>query len=75
MFIFGCLVICSSNMMVLTLFTNFIHISFSFINNKQERYVSFVNKFIFTLSYEEMTKRKNEHIYELYNFVVKSFFI
>jgi hypothetical protein len=37
-------------------------------------YVSFVNKFIFTLSYEEMTK-KIVHLDELYNFIVKIFFI
>jgi hypothetical protein len=60
-------------MVVLTLFTNLIHLSCSFINYKRD--VSFVNKFIFTLSYEEMTKIKIIHLDELYNFVVKIFFI
>jgi hypothetical protein len=60
-------------MVVLTLFTNLIHLSCSFINYKRD--VSFVNKFIFTLSYEEMTKIKIIHLDELYKFVVKIFFI
>jgi hypothetical protein len=41
-------------MMVLTLFTNLIHLSYSFIN--YERYIDFMNKFTFILSYEEMIK-------------------
>jgi hypothetical protein len=41
-------------MLVLTLFTNLIHLSYSFIN--YERDIVFVNKFTFILSYEEMTK-------------------
>jgi hypothetical protein len=49
---FGCLVICSSHMMVLTICTNSIHLSRSFIN--YERDIDFINKFIFILSYEEM---------------------
>jgi hypothetical protein len=48
------LVICSSHMMVLTICTNLIHLSRSFIN--YERDISFMNKFIFILSYEEMNK-------------------
>jgi hypothetical protein len=32
-----------------------------------------VNKFTFTLSYEEMTKIKILHIHELYNFIVENF--
>jgi hypothetical protein len=43
-------------MMVLTLFTNLIHLFKSFIN--YERDISFMNKFSFILSYEEMTKCK-----------------
>jgi hypothetical protein len=51
---FGCFVICSSHMMVLTMCTNLIHLSRSFIN--YERDIGFMNKFIFLLSYEEMFK-------------------
>jgi hypothetical protein len=40
--------------MVLTICTNLIHLSRSFIN--YERDISFMNKFIFILSYEEMNK-------------------
>jgi hypothetical protein len=32
-----------------------------------------VNKFTFTLSYEEMTKIKILYIHELYNFIVENF--
>jgi hypothetical protein len=49
---FGCLVIYLFHMMVLTICTNLIHLSHSFIN--YERYKSFMNKFIFILSYEEI---------------------
>jgi hypothetical protein len=38
--------------MVLTICTNYIRLSHSFIN--YERYIGFMNKFIFILSYEEM---------------------
>jgi hypothetical protein len=48
------LVICSSHMMVLTICTNSIHLSRSFIN--YERDIGFMDKFIFSLSYEEMFK-------------------
>jgi hypothetical protein len=48
------LVICSSHMMVLTIYTNLIHLSRSFINC--ERNIGFMNKFTFILSYEEMFK-------------------
>jgi hypothetical protein len=41
-------------MIVLTICTNFIHISRSSIN--YERDIGFMNKFIFSLSYEEMFK-------------------
>jgi hypothetical protein len=51
---FGCLVICSSHMMVPTICTYLIHLSRSFIN--YERDICFMNKFIFILSYEEMFK-------------------
>jgi hypothetical protein len=49
---FGCLVICLSQMMVLTICTNSIRLSRSFIN--YERDIGFMKKFIFILSYEEM---------------------
>jgi hypothetical protein len=35
---FVCLVICSSHMMVLTLFTNLVHLSCSFINYEREMF-------------------------------------
>jgi hypothetical protein len=69
-FFFGCLVIYSSNMMVLTLLTNLIHLSCSFIN--YERDISFVNKFTFILSYEKITKSKIVHLDKLYNFIVEN---
>jgi len=34
-----------------------------------------VNKFTFTLSYEEKTKTNIVHLDELYNFIVENFFI
>jgi hypothetical protein len=61
-------------MVVLTLFTNLIHITCSFIIN-YKRDISFVIKFTFDLSYEEMRKTKIMHLYELYNFVVEKFLI
>jgi hypothetical protein len=50
--LFWFLVICSFHMMVLTICTNLIHLSCSFIN--YERDIGFINKFIFILSYEEI---------------------
>jgi hypothetical protein len=44
--------ICLSHMMVLTICTNSIRLSHSFIN--YERDIGFMNKFIFILSYEEI---------------------
>jgi hypothetical protein len=41
-------------MMILTICANLIHLSRSFIN--YERDISFINKFIFILLYEEMFK-------------------
>jgi hypothetical protein len=41
-------------MMVLTIYTNSIYLSRSFIN--YERDIGFMDKFIFSLSYEEMFK-------------------
>jgi hypothetical protein len=41
----------------------------------QERYISFVNKYTFILTYKEITKTKNLYLDELYNFVVKTFSI
>jgi hypothetical protein len=60
-------------MVVLTLFTNLIHLTCSFINYKRD--LSFVNKFTFNLSYEEMTKTKIMYLDKLYNFVVENFFV
>jgi hypothetical protein len=60
-------------MIVLTICTNSIHISRSCIN--YERDTGCMNKFIFSLSYEEMFKIKNVHHDELYKFVVENFFI
>jgi hypothetical protein len=57
-------------MIVLTICTNLIHFSFSFIN--YERYIGFMNKFIFILSYEEMFIIHHD---ELYKFLVENFFI
>jgi len=58
---------------ILTFFTKLICFSYSFINYKRD--VKFVNKFIFTLSNEEMIKIKIVDIEKLYNFVVENFFI
>jgi hypothetical protein len=59
-------------MVVLILFTNLIHLACSFINYKRD--ISFMNKFTFDLSYEEMTKTEIMHLDELCNFVVEFFF-
>jgi hypothetical protein len=48
------LVICSSHMMVLTLFKNLVYLSCSFIN--YERDIGFMNKFTFILSYGDIIK-------------------
>jgi hypothetical protein len=58
-------------MAVLTLFANLMHLSYKL----QERYISFVNKYTFILTYKEITKTKNVYLDELYNFVVKTFSI
>jgi hypothetical protein len=50
-------------MMVLTLFTNLVHLSYSFIN--YDRDICFMNKFTFILSYEEMIKIEIVHLDEL----------
>jgi hypothetical protein len=60
-------------MMVLTICTNSIRLSRSFIN--YERDIGFMNKFIFILSYEEMFNIQIVHHDELYKFVVENFFI
>jgi hypothetical protein len=60
-------------MIILILFTNLIHLCDSFIN--YERDICFVNKFIFILSNEEMSKTRIVHLDELYNFVVENIFI
>jgi hypothetical protein len=55
---------------VLKLSTTLIHLTCSFLNYKRD--ISFVNKFTFDLSYEEMTKTKIMHLDEIYNFVVEN---
>jgi hypothetical protein len=60
-------------MMVLTICTNHIHLSRSFIN--YERDIGFMNKFIFILLYEEIFNIKIIHHDEFYKFVVGNFFI
>jgi hypothetical protein len=40
-----------------------------------ERYICFVNKFIFIFSNEEMSKIRIVHLDELYNFEVENIFI
>jgi hypothetical protein len=67
---FGCLTICSSNIVVVILLTNLIYLSCSFINYKRD--INFVNKFNFILSYEEMAKINSVHLDELCNFVVEN---
>jgi hypothetical protein len=57
-------------MVVLTLFTHLIHLTCSLINYKRD--ISFVNKFTFDLSYEEITKTNIMHLDELYKFVVEN---
>jgi hypothetical protein len=47
--------------------SNIVHKSYTSL---QERDISFVNRFIFTLLYEEMTKIKIIHLDESYNFIV-----
>ena len=63
----------SSDVVVLTFFTNLICLYCSFINYKRD--VKFMNKFIFTLSNEEMTKINVVDLEKLYKFVIENFFI
>jgi hypothetical protein len=67
------LVISSSDEVIVTLFTKYIYLSYSF-TKPYERYVKFVNNVTITLSNEEMTKIKVVHLDELYHFVVDDFF-
>jgi hypothetical protein len=60
-------------MVVLTLFTNLIYFSCSFI--KFIRDVDFVNSVTIALSNEEMTKIKFVDIKKFYKFIVENFFI
>jgi len=57
---------------ILTFFTSPIYISCSFINYKREK---ICDKFIFSLSNEEITKIKAIDLEKLYNFVVETFLI
>ena len=67
------LVICSSDIVVVTLFTNLIYLSSTFM--KLMRDVDFMNNVIVALSNEEMTKINFVDFEKLYNFVVEKFFI
>ena len=67
------LVICSSDIVVVTLFTNLIYLSSTFM--KLMRDVDFMNNVIVALSNEEMTKINSVDLEKLYNFVVEKFFI
>ena len=60
-------------MVVLILFINLIYLYCSCINYK--RYIRFVNKFTFTLSYEEMMKMNFIGLEKCNNFIVENFFI
>jgi hypothetical protein len=58
-------------MMVLTICTNVIHLSHSFI--KYERDIGFMNKFIFILSYEKCSKYKLYIMMSYTNLYLKTF--
>jgi hypothetical protein len=66
-------VISSSNKVIVTLFTKFTSLSYSFMK-PYERYVKFMNNITITLSDKEMTKIKVVHLDEFYHFVVDDFF-
>ena len=67
------LIIYSSDIVVVTLFTNVTYPSYCLWNYK--RYVNFVNNVITTLSDEEMTKIKLVDLDKFCNFYVHDFFI
>ena len=60
--------------MVLTLFTNLIYVSSSFMK-LYGRDVDFVSNVAITLSNKEMIKIKVVDLEKLYNFIVEHFFI
>ena len=60
--------------MVLTLFTNLIYVSSSFMK-LYGRDVDFVSNVAITLSNKEMIKIKIVDLEKLYNFIVEHFFI
>jgi hypothetical protein len=62
---------------VVTLFTNFTHLSYSFINYEKlrERYIKFMNNVTIILSDKQMIIIKFVDLDELYNLVVYDFFI
>ena len=67
------LVICSSDIVVVTLFTNLIYLFYFHETNMRD--VDFMNNVIIALSNEEMTKINFVDLEKLYNFVVEKFFI
>ena len=70
------LVIYLSDIVVVTLFTNLIYLSSTFMILIWEmRYVDFMNNVIVALSNEEMSKINFVDLEKLYNFVVEKFFI
>ena len=70
------LVICSSDIVVVTLFTNLIYLSSTFMKLIWEmRDVDFMNNVLVALSNEEMIKINFVDLEKLYNFVVEKFFI
>ena len=60
-------------MVILIFFINLIYLSCSFINYKRD--IKFVNKFILTLSNEDMIKINIVYLEKLYNFIIKTFLI
>ena len=67
------LVIYSSDKVVVTLFTNFTSLSYSFINYKRD--INLKIMLTTTLSDKEMTKIKVVDLEKLHNFVVDNFLI
>ena len=67
------LVICSSDIVIVTLFTNLIY--FFYFHETNMRDVDFMKNVIVALLNEEMTKINFVDLEKLYNFIVEIFFI